>query len=678
MATHSTSRSNDGGSRRTLDDADPARPDGAGLASRGAAILLGAALFLVVAVAYAGEAMLGVLGILLFEGMLACAWLASAALLGQFLLRRLGVSGFGVATAGALGLGLFSLAALGLGLAGGLSRFVVFALLALGPALSLIEFARRHGNASLQPYVQRGEAWLRAPAGWGWLWVAAVPFLAIAAVAATLPPGVLWPGDPHPYDVLEYHLQVPREWYEAGRIGPLHHNVFSFFPMNVEVHYLLAMHARGGPWAAMYLAQFLTLGHALLFVLAAAEGARTPRGRAAAGLLAASTPWVPMLGSVAYNEPGLLLYCTLAIVWLLRATHGTTPRRSAALAGVFAGLACGAKLTAVPLLLVCLPAALLLAHLPALRRRRAVDDSGTGGPPVIPPAPGLRPFLLASAFYVVVALATFSPWLLRTARWAGGNPVFPEAMSVLGKAHFSDVQVERWRRAHAPRADQRALPARLDAAWGQIASDWRYAFIPFPLALLAGIVGLRSPHARTLLLLLLLTLAFWLAFTHLQSRFFVFAIPLAALLVGNVECLRWALAAALLVPVSAVVGFAALHQEFAPRAQQAREGIWLIGFPNLALILPEHVQNVAKPPNKVILVGDAKAYLYPLPMADLRYRTVFDVDNASRDTITAWLGGELPASGGWYVLEDPDELRRFERTYHGIVLPDSLRPPPPR
>ena len=96
----------------------------------------------------------------------------------------------------------------------------------------------------------------------------------ISAVAASLLPGALWkPLDPHPYDVTSYHLQVPREWYELGRIEPLRHNMFSYFPMNAEVQSLLLMHAAAGPrapWNAMYACQFVSVGYTLLMVLAVA------------------------------------------------------------------------------------------------------------------------------------------------------------------------------------------------------------------------------------------------------------------------------------------------------------------------------------------------------------------------------------------------------------------------
>ena len=87
-------------------------------------------------------------------------------------------------------------------------------------------------------------------------------------MAALMPPGVMSTPEPNGYDVVEYHLQVPREWYEWHRIVPLHHNVFSFMPMNMEMHYLLAMHLSDGPWAGMYLCQIMHLCMMVLAVLA--------------------------------------------------------------------------------------------------------------------------------------------------------------------------------------------------------------------------------------------------------------------------------------------------------------------------------------------------------------------------------------------------------------------------
>ena len=103
------------------------------------------------------------------------------------------------------------------------------------------------------------EEWLTVPADWEWLWLAALPVLALAIVSAYAPPGSLWGDEPNGYDVTEYHLQIPREFFELHRVAPLHHGIFSYFPQGVEMHYLLAMQLTGGPWAGMYLAQLMHL-----------------------------------------------------------------------------------------------------------------------------------------------------------------------------------------------------------------------------------------------------------------------------------------------------------------------------------------------------------------------------------------------------------------------------------
>jgi len=96
-----------------------------------------------------------------------------------------------------------------------------------------------------------------------------------------------------------------------GRIVPLEHNVFSYFPCNVEMHYLLAMHLRGGPWAGMYLAQLMHAAMVGVTLIAIYGAARMTGGRLVAciaTLAAATMPWTIMLGSVAYNEGGMLLF----------------------------------------------------------------------------------------------------------------------------------------------------------------------------------------------------------------------------------------------------------------------------------------------------------------------------------------------------------------------------------
>src|SRR6185503_4533493 len=149
--------------------------------------------------------------------------------------------------------------------------------------------------------------------------------------------------------------------------------------------------------------------------------------------------------------------------WALRAIDAP-PRvalRRFALAGVMAGFACGTKLTAVPMVLLAVPLAVVVGWPRAVRYAWVM---------------------------VLVGGVVFAPWAIRNFAWAG-NPVFPEAMRLLGKGNFSDAQVERWEAAHSPRADQRSVGARLRAGWREVVADWRFGFVPLFAGLDAAAVG---------------------------------------------------------------------------------------------------------------------------------------------------------------------------------------------
>ena len=637
-------------------------------------LIVAFALWFAVVLAYSSGAWGLALYRLVVDGGVLALWLAAAAGIGTSLLPLFRAvdsdqdSGLlRVATAVALGLGVLSLAILGLGLAGWLTPVSAMTVIAVGIVAGGIRLAK---NLALpisavfdrdvaQPpsavFDRRSKSTGRLPRDVGtqpgaavphieWALLIAVPFAGLMTAAAMLPPYLLWtPEEPHGYDVVEYHLQVPREWYEAGRIAPLNHNVFSFFPFNVEMHYLLAMHLRGGPWSGMYLAQFMHAAFVVLAVLAACGFA--PRGApaVASALALAATPWLTQLGAIAYDEGGLLLFGTLAIGWALRAACDRDQRiRRLALAGTMAGFACGSKLTAVPEVLVA-TAVVLAAFLFVLPRARKES--------LLQRTSGVLVFTLAG-------LLCFAPWLIRTWAWSG-NPVFPELPSVLGRGHFSQVQVERWERAHSPRPDQRSLPARLSAGWTDVLASWQFGFLLIPAALAAMIVDFRNPDVWFLGAMLFLLAVFWVGFTHLQGRFFILAAPICAMLIAR---LSWGVLPVL--AIQAVIAFILLNTHFLTPLRRSFIPL-VLGTEDLSWLTPPAMRPV--PANEPLtLVGDAKAFVYQRPMSLLSYRTIFDVDTSrARDILEAWAGATLDLKQRWLLI-DPTELERFERTYQPL------------
>jgi hypothetical protein len=603
--------------------------------------LVGCAAFiaLVVAFGYAGPSAGILLYRLLIDGLIAIAWVLAGMGLGWVFVRRFDVPlSLRLVTAAAIGLGAISLMALGLGMLGWLNGIVVWAVVLIGIACGAWWVVRSRNQLRVGA---------RDPAGWSALVLVAMPFLGLSIVGAAVPPGVLWQDEPAGYDVTEYHLEAPREWFEHGRITPLRHNVFSYMPMNVEMHDLLAMHLRGGPWSGMYLAQFMHVGWTVLAVWAvwaiAASLSERPWAGPLAGVGMAVVPWVTSLAPVAYNEAGVMLFGVLAVGWVMRAKDW----RGWAVAGALAGLACGVKLTAVPMVV----GAVVIA-------KGVVDVKCQ------------KANVKSLGVFVLLSLVIFAPWLIRNWVWTG-NPVFPERMEWFGRGHFSEVQQERWRRAHSPREDQKSVVGRARAAGREIGGDWRYGFVFFPLVI-ASLAMLRDRRAAFLAAMLVVQLIVWMAFTHLQGRFYVLAIPVGAVAIGLARERAWAIGSTCAIAVIAIISIYVLDPTILgkhgwPRYEIVRKmgEQSVLGVEDLKGLVPFDLSNVSAD-RPLVLVGDAQAFWYSqIPITRIRYRTVFDVPPpGDGDWLAAWTGDENGT-----VVVFPSELARFGRTYFAVPVP---------
>jgi hypothetical protein len=619
--------------------------------------LFGTLLF--AATRYSSQTAMLVLYHLLIDGGTVGLWLAAAIGYGLQLLRLAHLSEshldppLRLVTAAALGFGAIGLTVLGLGLIGCLSRWSAIALVAIGVLILVtMVVANVPTGLKMRP---------RLVTPWAWAALLAVPSAVIATMAALLPAGVMWGSDePNGYDVVEYHLQVPREWYEAHRIIPLHHNVFSFMPFNMEMHYLLAMHLRGGPWAGMYVAQLMHLTLMVLAVLSVYAVAQRVVNSPSIGVLAAvvagTVPWLAMVGSVAYDEGAFLLYSTLAIGWAMLALGRRVPRRtSLIIAGVMAGLACGVKLTAAPEVLAAGAIGLLCIA------RRENDTTRMGW----------KLLLGGAGLYLAAGLVAFLPWLVRNEVWAK-NPVFPEAARLIGPGDFSPQQVERWEQAYLPKGKEATALGRVEALWGQVIGDWRFGFVLLPFAVGGAITGWGKPAVRFAVVQMAALLTFWIGFTHLQGRFFLLAVPLCGLLLAHLpweRMPRWGQATiAVIIGLAAIGGAVGLERQWSARVDQ-NSLIAMLGQENLDW---PHGPNDFEIPDSatLVLVGDAQAFFYTRPMTRLRYHTVFDLDTSGGQTLPGAYGiGRAGTAVGpnEYLLVDPEELQRFEKTYQPLA-----------
>jgi len=617
-----------------------------------------------------------------------------------------------------LGIGVFALATVGLGTlhliepAGNPWPLVII------PILSVLAGAV-HTQRFLVGSPGAGTPFLKIRAHRGdWLFLLAAVPVAILLIAASFPPGFLW--RPNGYDVLEYHLQLPREYALLNATAPLHHNVYSFFPSNVEMLYLFLMQMTKGImgggdtrdlaylWGG-YPAQFC---HAILMLLTAATLALMPfqekaqdkpflhsTGRAIATIVFLGIPWTLITGSMAFNEGGMFFFGTLALALAIGGQG--EPRWSGLLIGLLLGLAVGCKITAG--VFFAIPVALILAV-------RALKSD---------PARPRR--WLAILIAIAAACLVYSPWAIRAAVNSGGNPVFPIAAGILPRDSWSAQQVERFNAGHSAQASQTTLNQRLRALADNSIFDPDWSVQPYvllhesdvvtvpldtwwkklglicaavPLALFCAFIS-RTGRGQTTLLaaVLFVQVLAWMFVTHLQARFLLpAAIPLAILMGRGVQGLHFAAegvpASALRILAGTLIGIEAIATGFLllPEAHLLGGVIDLKApanhppdAPPIGEIFgPDVIVNLAEfaagpdatragkpiPPEKSFLLGGATAWTF---LGPVDYRTVFDT-NPLLDALAANHADValdfLQKDGVHLLYIDWSELARLEATYH--------------
>ncbi len=539
-------------------------------------------------------------------------------------------------------------------------------------ALQLTLLARRHGLASRS---------INVPLPWT-LPLAAAP-LGLMLVAASCPPGTLWAIEAYGYDVMSYHLQLPREWLDAGRMSGLHHNAYSFLPGLMESAYAWLGAASGSVLDAIYAAQMLHLSLAAYAavavgcLVATAAGARA--GVAAAAIVLAM-PWTIVTGSMAYNDATMLAFAAAALLVACDPVSERWPGAGAI------GLLVGAAILAKPSagLLVAVPLGVLLL---------------TRWNHVLPwrPTPTLKRGLIVTAIVAAAALLTISPWLVRNAIQTG-NPLFPFACRALGYGHWDAQLAARWDQAHgltldaglAPRAAAVAQQWLFNTGYGGIGGAvqtrqatrvavfdsgggfpvlWSTAAVGLALSL-----GLRQTRRLALAMaaILVVQLAFWATLTHLQSRFLLPTllpgVVLAGLAFGRLDAIlsprRWWLVPSIVIFVVAALTASSFNEFFS----QVRPGLdpWDV-VDSLQRGVAHHELDNLPPNSKVLLVADAGGLLYIDPA--IQYATAFDrsplgalLDEAQRSPafdVTDY----LRSAGYRHVWVSWSELARLHGTY---------------
>lgn len=402
-----------------------------------------------------------------------------------------------------VGLNLLSLYVLAAGLAGSLTRWTfVIPAVAVG-GLSLAKLWRRPSN---QP-VQRGAGSADDVIAGRWLWLA-IPFIAVIVLGGMLPPS--------DFDVREYHLEAPKEFFLNGSIGFLPHNVYGNMPLGSEMFSLLGMVLVNDWWFGALIGKTVIAAFAPLTALALIAAGRrfaSPGAGIVAAILYLSIPWISIVSTSGLIEGVVAFYLVLSVYAVLlwreqlpaevdgaNSNGGLFP---VLLAGFCSGAAVACKYPAV--LFVALPLAIYIA---VACPRRAL--------------PSLALFSLA-------LLAGCGLWLAKN--WfLTGNPVYPLLYEWFGGETRTPENNARWLSAHLPHQ------FTIAALFGSLAKVLLTSSWLSPVLIPLAAMGLLVKRYRRLTIFLAgyfayVVAAWWLC-THRIDRFWIPALPLLALLAG--------------------------------------------------------------------------------------------------------------------------------------------------
>ena len=375
---------------------------------------------------------------------------------------------------------------------------------------------------------------------WGWIAIGIlIPFVWTQMLGAMSPQT--------DFDVVEYHLGGPKEWFQQGQITRLPHNVYTNFPFLTEMLILAGMILYGDwQWGALAgqaaIAGFAPLTAVGLF----AAGRRwfSATAGAMSALIYLTSPWTYRISIIAYAEGGLACYLFAALFGALLFREklvavGTPNWRNVinltVITGMMAGSAMACKytgLTSVVIPIGCLLFGTSVRHVHHAR---------------------LKWMMIITFFFSVGVLASVGPWLLKNAI-ATGNPVYPLAYRIFGGLDRDETLDIRWRNGHAAKTysgwDQRLFDTSVKLTDVAANNDWHspLMFGLAPLSLLcwlrrrnqSTVDSLNSPQQQAVIGLtwfyVVWQFANWFLFTHHIDRFYVPMFSAVSLLAGVGIC----------------------------------------------------------------------------------------------------------------------------------------------
>lgn len=550
----------------------------------------------------------------------------------------------------AVGLNLVSTWTLAVGLFGGLHNRLWF----IGPVLAVAVgwgwWCRLRGrDRSSSLMIESGKVenelwWLNRK----WLWWLGGVFAVVMLLGGLLPPCE--------FDVREYHLEAPKEFFAAGAIRFVPYNIYANMALGTEMHALLGMVLTGDWWVGALVGKAIIA----LFIPLTALGLLAAGRRlfsTAAGLMAAlvylSIPLLVNISTVGFIEgaAALYLFATLYAMLLVGGDREASLRHWF-LPGYLAGASVACKYPG--LLFVVAPLGAWLLWLRWGRR----DEDGRWSPD-----------LLAPVVFSLAVVAGCGLWLAKN--WVlAGNPLYPLLYGLFGGETLTAEKSALWNRVHQP-AGFTLTALAADTRRVLLSSDWLSPIL-IPLAALAWFHRRKRVVAGLTLYFAFVVAAWWCLALRID-RYWAPALPVLALLAGaGATWCRdrlWQTSLLVLVIFSSVICFltAATSPCIYPplfvsystlRTATDRVNPW-------HLYLNEHAEGT------VLLVGEAQVFdlempiLYNTWLDDSVFESIFRDPKSGALRPTDEIRAELKARNISHLYVAWSEIARYVQTGYG-------------
>jgi len=206
-------------------------------------------------------------------------------------------------------------------------------------------------------------------------------------------------------DALVHHLAVPKLYLRHGGMHEIPSIVFSYYPMNLDLLYLIPLYF-GNDIAPKFI--HFSFGILTAWLIFNYLKKRINTAYALLGVIFfLSIPIIVKLSITVYVDLALIFFSTASLLLVLRWIEESFRPRFLLLSALFCGLAAGTKYNGLITLF------LLTLFVPFLYSRYV---------------PNSKPGFFKAAGYGIlffsVALLVFSPWMIRSYFWTN-NPLFP-------------------------------------------------------------------------------------------------------------------------------------------------------------------------------------------------------------------------------------------------------------